>query len=109
MCIRDRSVSREESSHDVHMVGHDAPRKEPIALLIKVSQGVGYFFCDGGILQVTRARATVEEAFNHWSREALDSRAFIGAEGTPKTAGSLDDRLPLGFDAIKNRLGKRIG
>jgi hypothetical protein len=51
---------------------------------------------------VTSARATVEETFDHGSREALDSRAFIGAEVTPKTDGGLDDRLPLGFDAIKN-------
>src|ERR1039458_1336380 len=93
----------------MHMVWHDAPRKEPIAFLIEVAQGVGHFFCDGGVLQVTSARATVEEAFNHWGRETRDSRAFIGAEVAPKTDSSLDDGLALGFDAIKNGLGKRIG
>jgi hypothetical protein len=95
-------LSGKEPGHDMHMVRHDAPRKEPIAFLIKVTQGIGHFVCDGEILQVTSTRAAVEEAFNHWSREALDSRAFIVAEVTPKTDGSLDDGLPLGFDAIKN-------
>jgi hypothetical protein len=31
-----------------------------------------------------------------------DSRALVGAEVAPKTDGSLDDGLPLGFDALKN-------
>ena len=93
----------------MHMIRRDAPGKEPIAFLIKVTQGIGQFFCDGGILQVTSACATVEEALNRWSREARDFRAFVGAEATPKTDGSLDDGLPLGFDALENRLGKRIG
>src|ERR1700687_658540 len=97
-----QGLSGKESGHDMHMVRHDAPRKEPIAFLIKVTQGIGHFFCDGGILQVTSACATVEEAFNQWSREALDPRAFVGAEVTPKTDRSLDDGLPLGFNAIKN-------
>src|SRR5260370_20560641 len=94
--------SGKELGHEMHMIRHDAPRKEPIAFLIKVTQGIGHFFCDGGILQVTSACATVEEAINHWSREARDSRAFVTAEVTPKTDGSLDDGLPLGFDALKN-------
>ena len=93
----------------MHMVWHDAPRKEPIAFLIEVTQGVGHFFCDSGVLQMTSARTAVEEAFNHWGRETRDSRAFIGAEVAPKTDSSLDDGLALGFDAIKNGLGKRIG
>jgi hypothetical protein len=97
-----QGLSGKEPGRDVHMVRHDAPCKEPIALLIKVPQGVGHFVGDGGVLQVTSARAAVEEALNRWSREALDSRAFIGAEVTSKTDGSLDDRLSLGFDAIKN-------
>ena len=50
----------------------------------------------------TSACATVEEALNHWSREAHDSRAFVGAEVAPKTDGSLDDGPPLGFDALEN-------
>ena len=95
-------LSGKEPGHDMHMIRHDAPRKEPIAFLIKVTQGIGHFFRDGGILQVTSACATVEEALNHWSREARDSRAFVGAEVTPKTDGSLDDDQPLGFDALKN-------
>jgi hypothetical protein len=86
----------------MHMIRHDAPRKEPIAFLIKVTQGIGQFFCAGGILQVTSACATVEEALNYWSREARDFRAFVGAEVTPKTDGSLDVSLPLGFDALEN-------
>ena len=58
---------------------------------------------------MTSAHTAVEEVFNHWGREARDSRAFIGAEVAPKTDSSLDDGLALGFDAIKNGLGKRIG
>ena len=104
-----QGLSGKEPGHDMHVVRHDTPRKELMAFPIKVTQGISHFFCDDGILQVTSARAAVEEAFNHWSGEALDSRALIGAEVTPKTHGSLDDGLPLGFDAIKNRLGKRIG
>src|SRR5713226_7256221 len=95
-------LSGEEPGYDMHMIRHDAPRKEPIAFLIKVTQDIGHFFCDGGILQVTSACATVEEALNNRSREARDSRAFVGAEVTPKTDGSLDDGLPLGFDALEN-------
>ena len=95
-------LSGKEPGHDMHMIRHDAPRKESIAFLIKVTQGIGHFFCDGGILQVTSACASVEEALNHWSREARDSRAFVGTEVTPKTDGSLDDGLPLGFDALEN-------
>jgi hypothetical protein len=95
-------LSGKEPGHDMPMIRHDAPRKEPIAFLIKVTQGIGQFFCDGGILQVTSACAIVEEALNHWSREASDFRAFVGAEVTPKTDGRLDDGLPLGFDALKD-------
>jgi hypothetical protein len=95
-------LSGKEPGHDMPMIRHDAPRKEPIAFLIKVAQGIGQFFWDGGILQVTSACATVEEALNHWSREARDFRAFVGAEVTPKTDGRLDDGLPLGFDALED-------
>jgi hypothetical protein len=84
------------------MIRNDAQRKEPIAFLIRVTQGIGQFFRDGGTLQVTNACATVEEALNHWSREARVFRALVGAEVTPKTDGSLDDGLPLGFDALEN-------
>jgi hypothetical protein len=69
-------LSGKEPGRDMHMIRHDAPRKEPIAFLIKVTQGIGQFFCDGGILQV--ASATVEEALNHWSREARDFRFPVG-------------------------------
>jgi len=95
-------LSGKEPGHDMHMIRHDAPRKEPIAFLIKVTQGIGHLFCDGGILQVTSACATVEEALNYGSGEARDSFTFVDAEVTPKTDGSLDDGLPLGFDALKN-------
>jgi hypothetical protein len=47
-----------------------------------------------------RARRPSLQLIN--ASEARDSRRLVGAEVAPKTDGSLDDGLPLGFDALKN-------
>jgi hypothetical protein len=43
--------------------------------------------------------------FNYWRRELLDPPALIGTQIAMELVGGSNDRLPLGFNSIQNRLG----
>jgi len=104
-----KNLAWEESSDDVHMVRHNAPGKEPIAFLVKMTKSTRDFFGDGRLPKMTSASAAIEKPFDDGSRKTLDSPAFVGAEFPVELTGGRDDGLTLGFDAIEDGLGERVG
>jgi hypothetical protein len=52
-------ATREQLNHRVHVIRHNTPGKEPVALLVKVKQGVDNVFSDGAIPQMARARPAI--------------------------------------------------
>jgi len=97
-----QDLARKKPDHDVDMIRHDAPCEQPVALFVKMTQGVCQIFGDNRIPQVAGACTVVEELFDNRRREPLDLPALIDAQGAVQLIGGGDDGPPLGFDAIQD-------
>ena len=101
-------LARKKPNHDVDMIGHDAPRQEPVALFVKMTQGVCQFFSDRRISQAAGACAVVEELLDDRRRELLDFSALVGAQGAVQLICGCDDGTAFGLDAVQNLVGQRV-
>jgi len=71
-------LTREEFDHRVLVVGHDAPGKETVAVVVEVKQGVRYVFSNRGILQVACAGTAVKKLLYDRAGKALNLPALVG-------------------------------
>jgi hypothetical protein len=84
------------------MIRHNTPGKEPVALLVKVDQGVGHVFGDGWIAQMARAGTAIEKLLYDRTGKALNLPTLVGAKIAVELVCGLNDGLALRFDAIQN-------
>ena len=84
------------------MVRHDAPREQPVAFLIKVTQSVRQFFSDHWIPEVASAVIVVKKLLDNRRRKLLYFPSLVGAQGPVKLVGSVYDCLAFGFNALQD-------
>jgi hypothetical protein len=94
-------------AHDnVHMVGHDAPGEEPITLVVKVAQSVGYDPSNGRKPEMAVSCAVIQVLLDHLRRELLDLFSFTRAYLTVKLLCGLDYAFRSDSMRSKTSLGR---
>jgi len=95
-------------SHNVHMVGHDAPGEEPVALVVEASQSICHDVGYRGMLEMARARTAIEVLLDHSGGKLFDLGSLTRAQLSFELLGSLDHALPFGLYPFEDGFRKGI-
>jgi len=99
---RSQGLARKQANNDVNMIRHDAPRKQTVAAVVKVTQCTCYVFSDDWIPQVAGTCAAVKKLLDNRCREMLDFPPLVGTQSAAELISSGDDGVALGLDALQD-------